>query len=113
MKQIISVILSVIFILAAVTPISAVGSSLLTPALKLIAEDTEMIKSGLVSGRISFDDKDFDLAVGRDVESITITALPPASDGTLMYNNAPVTVNQTISASALKYLSFIPTGNCQ
>ncbi len=113
MKQIISVILSVIFILAAVTPISAVGSSLLTPALKLLAEDTEMIKSGLVSGRISFDDKDFDLAVGRDVESITITALPPASDGTLMYNNAPVTVNQTISASALKYLSFIPTGNCQ
>ena len=113
MKQIISVILSVIFILAAVTSISAVSSSLLTPALKLIAEDTEMIKSGLVSGRISFDDKDFDLAVGRDVESITITALPPASDGTLMYNNAQVTVNQTISASALKYLNFIPTGNCQ
>ncbi len=113
MKQIIAVILSVIFIFTAVTPVLASSSSLLTPALKLLAEETEMIKSGLVSGRISFSADDFERAVGRDVASITITALPPLSDGTLMYNNAPVTVNQTITEAGLKYLSFVPTSGCE
>ncbi len=114
MKQFIAVILTLLFITAAALPIFAkTGGTLLSPGLKILAEETKMIRSGLVTGRITFSGEDFDRAVGRDVESITITALPPAADGVLYYNNAPVTVNQSISSGALDLLSFVPTATTE
>ncbi|MBE6625747.1 MAG: S-layer homology domain-containing protein [Ruminococcaceae bacterium] len=113
MKQFIAVILTTVLVISAIVPTFATGSTLLSPALKILAEDTKMIRSGLVTGEIDFTATDFDRAVGRDVNSITITALPPATDGVLMYNNAPVTVNQTISEAGLEYLYFVPTSSCE
>ena len=113
MKQFIAVILAAVLLMAAVIPIFATSSTLLSPALKILAEDIKMIRSGVVTGEIDFSTKDFERAIGRDINTITITALPPASDGVLMYNNTPVTVNQTISAGGLEYLSFIPKSDCE
>ena len=113
MKQFIAVILTVVLVIAAVIPIFATSSTLLSPALNILAEDTKMIRSGLFTGKIDFSANDFRRAVGRDINTITITALPPAADGVLMYNNAPVTVNQSISAAGLEYLSFVPKSSCQ
>lgn len=113
MKQFIAVILTVVLVIAAVIPIFATSSTLLSPALNILAEDTKMIRSGLVTGKIDFSANDFRRAVGRDINTITITALPPAADGVLMYNNTPVTVNQSISAAGLEYLSFVPKSSCQ
>ena len=113
MKQFIAVILTAVLVMAAVIPIFATTSTLLSPALKILAEDTKMIRSGLVTGEINFTAEDFEHAVGRDVNTITITALPPEADGVLMYNNAPIAVNQTISSAGLEYLSFVPKSDCE
>lgn len=98
-------------LLLAALPIFAISPKLLTPALNILSEDEIMIKSGIVTGNIAFTEEDFRRTVGCDINSITVTALPPASEGVLMYNSTPVIVNQTISASSLEYLYFVPTGN--
>lgn len=90
----------------------AYSPGLLSPALKNLAEDEYMIRSGIVSGEIGFTQSDFERAVGCSLDSITITALPPSSDGTLFYGNAPLAVNQVISSAGLSQLRFVPTKNC-
>ncbi len=82
------------------------GGGILSPAMRILSEDEVMIKSGLVSGDISFTKEDFDRAVGVENDYITITALPPAEDGVLYYASAPVSVNQVIGAGSLDKLTF-------
>ncbi len=104
-----------VFILFALT--QAVGASsyggMLSPAMKILSEDEVMIKSGLVSGSISFSEEDFTNSVGRSIDSITITALPPQSEGTLYYGAAPVSVNQSIGYRSLSELRFVPASDCK
>ncbi len=102
---------------AALLPLTAqpiMGSSrqLLTPALANLANETGMIKSGLICTDIFFDRADFERGVGCPVSAITITALPPQSSGTLMIGNTPVAVNQSVAAANLNYLRFVPSDNC-
>ncbi len=92
---------------------NAYSEAMLSPGLKYFAEQDCMIRSGIVSGEIVFSEKDFSRAVGCAVNSITITALPPATDGTLYYGNAPVAANQMISSTGLSLLKFVPSANCK
>lgn len=91
---------------------SAYSSGILSPALKLLADKECMIRSALASGTITFTSADFERAVGCPIESITVTALPPSSDGTLYYGNSPVAVNQILSMASLSRLRFVPSKNC-
>ncbi len=112
-------ILSGLFLLSAAAicqaeaqPVQASTRYLLSPALGNIANQTAMIKSGLICTDVFFEKTDFDRGVGCSVDSITITALPPQSSGTLMIGNTPVSVNQSVSAANLNYLRFVPSDNC-
>lgn len=109
MKKFLTALLCVILLSSSV---SADSGGVLSPALSVLSQKQAMIKSGLVSCSITFDENEFDLSIGGDVEYITITALPPASHGNLMYADAPVSVNQTISRAGLSQLEFIPTTGC-
>ena len=100
-------------LLAKAQPVEGVSRYLLSPALENLANDTRMIKSGLVCTDIFFEKTDFDRGVGCSVDSITITALPPQSSGALMLGSTPVSVNQSVSAANLNYLRFVPSDNCR
>ena len=91
----------------------AAASSLLSPGLDVLAGEHEMIAAGLVAGDIRFRAADFEAAVGRALDSITITALPPASDGRLLLGDAPVASGQEIRAASLSSLRFVPSSGCR
>lgn len=112
MKKILPLTLLIPLAISFATPADAAETGLLSPALRHLAEETCMIRSGLVSGEITFTSDDFERAVGCSPESITITALPPAADGTLYYGNMPAAVNQTLRMPSISQLRFVPADGC-
>ena len=108
MKKITAIIISFTAMLLLCTSVAAYSGGMLSPAMRILSEDETMIKSALVSGDITFNEKDFVRAVGGEVNYITITALPPASDGTLYFGSTPAVLNQMISAGSLDKLKFTP-----
>ncbi len=114
MKRILALfLLSAIFLCSLGIPAGAASDGMLSPALKILSENKSMICSGLLASEIRFSEEKFRLGTGADLDSITITALPSATDGTLMYGNAPVSVNQMISATSLDKLRFVPASGCR
>lgn len=100
-------VLSVLF----AVPVSA--SSSLSPGLSVLADQVDMIASGLAAGEIRFSESEFVNAVGASFDAVTVTALPPVSDGMLYLGKAPVAVNQRISAPSLDTLRFVPRDGCR
>ncbi len=114
MKRLRALLLSAL-LLAASVPVHAVHfhyGGMLSPAFMNLAEDFTMVKSGLVAGEITFTAEDFAKALGTSTNSITVTALPPVSSGTLLLGDAPVLANQIISREALHTLRFVPSKDC-
>ena len=113
--KVISAILSVLLISVCLftscqSEKSASGN--LSPALDTIAKENAMAKSTLKGGTISFDASDFARATNlSDINSITVTKLPPVSDGELRVGSSVLTSSQTLSASSIKLLSYEPKGN--
>jgi S-layer homology domain. len=90
----------------------SVSANKVTPALDVIANNLNLIKTGLVNNDITFTADDFDRALGvSKVSNITILSLPSVTEGRLMLGSLEVMRNQTISRSNLNMLRFIPTGN--
>ena len=88
------------------------ASNNLSSALDTIAKDNAMAKSTLKGGRISFDASDFARATNlSSIDSITVTKLPPVSDGELRVGSSVLTSSQTLSASSIRLLSYEPKGN--
>ena len=85
---------------------------MLSPGVMNLAEEFTMVKSGLAAGEICFTAEDFAKALGTAMDSITVTALPPASAGKLLLGDAPVLANQIISREALHKLRFVPDNAC-
>ena len=67
----------------------------------------------IVTGDIRFREADFVNAVGCAFDAVTVTSLPPASDGRLLLGDAPVAAGQEISASSLSSLRFVPATGCR
>ena len=82
-----------------------------SPALHILAEDSDMAMAGLVGNNISFSDKDFCRAMNLSkVNSITVTKAPPMTDGELRLGNTVVTSGQTIKGSDISKLIYAPSG---
>ncbi len=81
----------------------------LSSALGTLAAENSMAKATLLGGSISFDCDDFARATNLSkIESITITKLPPISDGELRVASSVLTAPQTLSAASIDLLSFEP-----
>ncbi len=81
----------------------------LSPALNVLANETEFTKSAPYGKPISFTMEDIDAAFGMEkVGAVTILSLPPAEDGTLCLGEVHVLKNQTISRKDFGLLNFIP-----
>lgn len=113
MKKLFISLLSLFLILCASYPISASGGGMLTPALDIIASDVTMVKSALRGNDITFGKNAFDVSLGCKTDYITVTALPPESDGVLYYGSTPVKVNQMIGSASFSELRFSPSAGCQ
>lgn len=87
----------------------AVGAStIVSPALNVIAKNNTMIKSGLVYSDIYFSEHDFKKCLGvTSVERIKVEELPAATDGTLKLGSLNVTKGQTISRDYISSLRFV------
>lgn len=83
----------------------------LSPAIDVLANDYSMVKAAIGNnGELIFDVDDFDSALGVNVQSITVTALPDKSYGRLMLDNLYVVENQVIyreDFSLLKYVQAV------
>ncbi len=83
----------------------------LSPALDIIAAESEMVMATMRGGEVKFSESDFARATGTEsVDSIKITEVPAASDGTLMLGNMAVSAGQQIDGDSLGRLRFVPAG---
>lgn len=88
---------------------TVIASEQVSPALDVIAQESSMIKAGVVyNGEISFDAYDFDSVLGVNVQSIKICSVPESSNGRLMLGNLYVVKNQVIERDCFDELRFIP-----
>ncbi len=75
-----------------------------------VAKDVKIIKSGLFGMKITFSDADVKQALCiTDFNKITVTKLPPTSDGTLMLAGRRISEGTSIKRKNLPSLVFIPT----
>ncbi len=85
------------------------NAELLSPALMVIANNTEMIKSEKNGNKIVFSAEDFAAASGdNDFSLLKIESLPEPSSGALMLGGLEVFEGQTISRSSISSLTFLP-----
>ncbi|MBO5312750.1 MAG: S-layer homology domain-containing protein [Clostridia bacterium] len=109
-------ILLLIFIFAFAFAITAFAQSKISPAIDIIANENSMVKAGvLYNGEFGFDVNDFDEALGVNVKSITISALPDSAVGRLMLDNLYVVENQVIyrdDFSMLRFVQVTPDESC-
>ena len=104
-KRLIALLLCLMMILSG----TVIASASFGTGVSALAKDSPMIKTGLCGEKISFTDKDFKKAFGTVLfSSITVTALPKSTEGTLMLNGRRVGVNQKIERKNLSSLVFLP-----
>ena len=83
------------------------NTSAVSPALSVLAEENSMAMAGLRGGGIRLDREDFARAMNLSkVSEITITQLPPITDGELRVGNAVLTGPQTVSGGSLDLLTY-------
>ncbi len=82
----------------------------LSPALDSIAEQSSMAKSALKGESIKFSADDFARYTNLSkIQQITITSLPPATDGTLTVGKTVLTAGQTLSSASLDLMTYTPS----
>ncbi|MBQ8546672.1 MAG: S-layer homology domain-containing protein [Clostridia bacterium] len=92
----------------------ALASEKISPAIDVIANESNMIKSGVLNdGELCFDTSDFDNTLGTNVKSIKVTALPEVSSGRLMLDNLYVVENQVIYRDDFSLLKFVSTNSAE
>ncbi len=85
----------------------AAESATVSAGLQQLADDAYIACSAPVGESISFTPEWFDNALqGGAVSAITVTALPPATEGVLLLGHGEVTVGQTIPRETLAHLCF-------
>ncbi|MBE6644876.1 MAG: hypothetical protein E7612_05795 [Ruminococcaceae bacterium] len=105
--------ITVALIIAAITlsfAATAAAASDFGSGVAVVAEDIKLIKTGLLGRKISFSDADFKQGLCiNDFKKITVTKLPPTSEGTLMLAGRRVGEGAEIKRKNLPSLVFIPT----
>jgi hypothetical protein len=86
-----------------------VNAALLSPAISVIQDDFEMIKTGVGTNTVSFSQENFTSVLGdTDFSGISVQTLPDPADGVLMLGMETVLQGQIIEKTMLDALRFIP-----
>ena len=87
-----------------------VNGAILSPAISVMQEDFEMIKTGVGINTVSFGEEDFsDLLGDSDFTGIKVQSLPDYSDGILKLGTKTIVEGDVIAREMLQALRFIPT----
>ena len=114
LKQVIALVCVLLLIIPCIFSCDSAKdtSNDLSFALDTIAKDNAMAKATLKGGTISFDESDFARATNLSkIDSITVTKLPPVSDGELRVGSSVLTSSQKLGASSIRLLSYEPRGS--
>lgn len=83
------------------------SSKPLSPALNCIAEQSQMAKSALKGEAIDFSAEDFARAANlKEISSLTVTSVPPVTEGTLRVGSTVISSEQTLSAASLELMTY-------
>ena len=86
-----------------------VNAAMLSPAISVMQENFEIIKTGVGSNTVSFSEEDFSSLLGNaGFTGIVVQTLPDPADGTLKLGTTDVSPGQTIEKNMLPALRFIP-----
>lgn len=77
-------------------------------SLQILADGTYTAASAPIGESIVFSPEWFDGVSGTKVASVTLTELPPVTEGKLMLGHGETVKGQTVPRETLSYLSFIP-----
>ncbi len=112
MKKIIIFTLTALLILGSGTVGVLAASSYFGYGAAVVANDVTMLKTGLLGKKLTFNDADFKsaLCIG-DFESITVTKIPPSTEGTLLIGGRRVTEGRVIKQKNLGALVFVPASD--
>lgn len=89
--------------------VAAVSHPSPSTGLYVLADKCRMDKTGLVGGEIVFSPDDFARALNLSVlRGITVTAIPPVTDGELRIGSGRVRAGQSIPRGDLDRLTFVP-----
>ncbi len=92
--------------------INAASDAIVSPALHILAEDSSMAVAGLCGNSIRMESEDFARALNlSSVDEITVTAVPPITDGELRVGSTVVNNGQSISGSNLSLLTYTATSD--
>ncbi len=84
-------------------------SAVVSTGLQQLANEAYVAASAVAGQPVTFTAAWFDTALGGGtVKSVTVTELPPATEGVLKLGYGEVLVGQSIPRETLSYLSFIP-----
>lgn len=79
----------------------------ISPGIFVVAERGGMAKAGLRGSELVFNRSDFSRALNVSrVSEITLTSVPPASEGKLLVGNTVLCEGQTVSGSNISLISF-------
>ncbi len=82
------------------------------PAFSILQKQTTLTKRAEKGKNAAFNEQEFADMLGEKLTYITVTDLPEADSGALIFNGASVMKGQSIPSAQLNYLKFIPTQNC-
>ena len=84
----------------------------LSPAIDCLAEQTPMAKSALKGNAITFSPDDFARAVNlSSIEKITVTSVPPTTDGELRVGSTVLAAEQTLSAASVALMTYVASSD--
>lgn len=89
-------------------------AGLLSPALNIICEENSMALCARKGEKICFSPEDFARGMNmEDVESITLTELPPVTDGQLRVGSLVLNGGQKISAGSISLMTYSANSDIQ
>lgn len=81
-----------------------------SPALDILANELNLVKTATAGSEINFTTEDFDRALGVKVDRITVGKLPDITAGKLYVGQDEVKIGQSINRNGFGKLRFVPLG---
>lgn len=83
------------------------------PAFSVLQRQSKLTKHSEQGESAAFSRDEFRNFLGEELSRITVTVLPDAGSGTLIFNGKAVMQGQTLPAEQLEFLKFVPAGECK
>lgn len=83
------------------------------PAFSVLQKQLKHTKHSEKGESATFSKNEFCELLGEDIGYVTVTMLPEAEKGTLVFNGNAVLLNQSIPSDSLEFLKFVPEGNTE